>query len=380
LVIRIWILFRISDLEFRIFDIMTDRDYLVSLLTIPSFGPARTKLLVDYFGSAKKAWDATEKQLTEVGLKKERVAEFLEYRTLFDQSGYFERLKCLGINFVTAGDKNYPENLKGLAGAPAALYFRGEIKKADVSAVAIVGSRKMTSYGREVAEKFANELADYGVTIVSGLARGIDSAAHKAALASGGRTLAVLACGLDLIYPPENADLAGKIIKSGALVSEYSLGTPAVPMNFASRNRIISGLAKAVVVVEGAEKSGTLLTATHAAEQGKTVFAVPGQITSPQSFAPLYLLKNGAKIAASAKDVLEELNLQVKVDREVLEKVLPTTPEEQKIIEILANEALHLDEIARISSTNVGQVSAQLTIMEMKGIVKNMGGGMYKRT
>ena len=186
--------------------------------------------------------------------------------------------------------------------------------------------------------------------------------------------------GLDSVYPPENADLAEKIIKSdGAILSEYPLGMPALPINFAIRNRIVSGLSAAVVVIEGAEKSGTLLTASHAAEQGKTVFAVPGQITSPMSAAPHFLLRNGAKIATSATDILEELDLQIKVDKEKIEKIMPSTKEEVKLIEILEVEPLHLDELVRITGGKTADISARLTIMEMKGIVRNLGGGIYRK-
>jgi DNA processing protein len=238
----------------------------------------------------------------------------------------------------------------------------------------------MTSYGREVTEKFAYELANFGVTIVSGLARGVDTIAHKAALSAGGRTVAVLGNGLDTTYPPENEILAREIIKKGgAVVSEYPLGYPAIPVNFANRNRIVSGLSRAVIVIEGAEKSGTLLTASHAAEQGRTVFAVPGAITSPMSAAPLFLLKNGARIATNSNDVLEELNMQVRVDREKIENILPTGEEEKNLLEILKNEPMHLDELVRITEYSTSEISARLTIMEMKGMVKSLGKGIYKK-
>jgi DNA processing protein len=359
---------------------MTERQALVALYSYIPFGPARTKLLVDYFGSAKEAWRASEKKLIEVGLKADRVGDFIKYRDEFASKDYFNRLKKLKIDFFTINDANYPENLLDLENASPVLYIRGKISVNDSNAVAIVGSRKMTSYGREVTEKFAQGLARLGITIVSGLARGIDTVAHKGALAMGGRTLAVLACGLDATYPLENTQLANEIIaKGGAILSEYRLGYPALRNNFASRNRIISGLSKAVIVIEGAKKSGTLLTASAAAEQGRPVFAVPGQITSPMSAAPLFLLQSGAKMAISVNDILDELDLQLKVDKEAIEKVMPGSPEEEKLVEILANEPLHLDEIARISTLDVATVSARLTIMELKGLVRNTGGGIYKK-
>lgn len=359
---------------------MTERQALAALYSFTYFGSRRIKLLVDYFGSAAAAWNATKKKLLAVGLKPEKVDEFIDHREKFETGDYFKRLRNLKIDFITINEKNYPENLVDLADAPPVLYIKGKLTPADSNAVAIVGTRKMTSYGREVTEKFAGELAGLGVTIISGLARGVDTVAHKGALDAAGRTIAIIGRGLDEVYPQENTQLAKKIAEgSGAILSEYPLGYPAFRENFASRNRIISGLSKAVLVIEGAKKSGTLLTASAAAEQGRHVFAIPGQITSPMSAAPHFLIENGAKIAFSVKDILDELDLQLMVDRQAMEKVMPESPEEEKLIEILDTEPLHLDEIAAISSLKVEDVSARLTIMELKGLVKSMGGGVYKK-
>lgn len=360
---------------------MKESQYLTAIYAFNYFGPARVKLLLSYFKKARKIWLSTPNELVEIGLSKDKASEFDEFRKKFDIEDYFGRLKTLKIGVVTILDREYPENLRDLEGAPSVLYFKGRLKSSDVNSVAIVGSRKMSSYGREVAQKFSAELASFGVTIVSGLAKGIDTAAHVGVLSVGGRTIAVLGQGLDSVYPPENTALADKIIKSGgAILSEYPLGTPALPINFAVRNRIVSGLSAAVVVIEGAEKSGTLLTASHAAEQGKTVFAVPGQVTSPLSAAPHFLLKNGAKIATSVSDILEELDLQMKVDKEKIEKIMPSSKEEAKLIEILEMEPLHLDELVRITRGKTAEISARLTIMEMKGMVKNLGQGVYRKT
>lgn len=359
---------------------MTEREYLVALYSFIPFGPARIKLLRKYFGSASKTWTRGKRELISIGLKEKLVNEFDVFRKKFDAKGYFNRLKKLSISFITIDDSAYPGNLLDLGNSPVVLYIKGMIKVGDSNAVAIVGSRKITSYGREVSAKFAGELASYGVTIISGLARGIDTSAHREALEVGGRTIAVLACGLDFIYPLENTQLANKIIDGhGAVISEYPLGYPAFRNNFANRNRIISGLSKAVVVIEGEKKSGTLLTASAAADQGRQVFAVPGQITSPMSGAPHFLIKNGAKMATGVSDILEELDLQLKVDREEVERVMPSGKNEAKLVEILANEPLHLDELARISGLPVNEISAKLTIMELKGMVKNMGRGVYKK-
>lgn len=359
---------------------MSEREYLAALCAFTYFGPARVRLLLNFFGSAKKAWSANSTLLQELGLNEKVVESFVKHRQNFAGDGYFNRLKKYSINFTTDRDGNYPENLGGIDGAPPVLYYIGKLTASNANAVAIVGSRKMSSYGREVAEKFAAELASLGITIVSGLALGIDAIAHRATIAVSGKGIVVLASGLDTISPLTNQWVAREIIKKGgAIVSEYPLGQPPFRTSFPSRNRIISGLSKAVVVIEGLAKSGTLLTASAAAEQGRSVFAVPGQITSPLSAAPNYLIQNGAKLATSVRDILNDLDLQLKVDLEEVKKVFPEGKNEEKLLEILTNEALHLDEVARISGLAVSEISARLTVMELKGIVKNVGNGVYKK-
>ncbi len=358
---------------------MTEREYLICLSSFFPFGPARLSLLLSYFGNAKDVWNAGRQSLVSVGLKDELVLEFDSYRKSFSACEYLKKLDKLKVKVFTKSDKGYPKNLLEIESAPLVLYVLGEILEEDENAIAVVGSRKMTSYGREVATLFSSEFASVGVTVVSGLARGIDTVAHKSALEAGGRTIAVLGSGVDIIYPPENKKLTLDITENGALISEFPLGYPALRPNFAFRNRIISGLSKAVLVVEGERKSGTLLTASHAAEQGRTVFFVSGQITSPMSGAPEFLIKNGAKIAFSPSDVLEELDLQFRVDRKEVSKVAPDDTTESAIIEALSREPLHLDEIARILGLEVSLISAKLSLMEIKGLVKNLGVGEYKK-
>ena len=360
---------------------MPDRDYLIALSTFESFGPMRTHLLLSYFKSAGKIWTATQKDLLEVGLGTKLVEKFIEHRTKFDIQKYLNDLKKESVTAVTINDSDYPENLKDLEGMPHVLYVKGTLKKSDSRSVAIVGTRMMTSYGREIAQKFAGELATFGITVISGLALGIDAEAQRAALKAGGRTLSVLASGLDIISPLTNKALALEFIKSsGAVVSECPLNHQPFPSDFPVRDRLISAMAKAVIVIEGRMKSGTFYTVKAALEQGRPVFAVPGPITSPASEGPNYLIQNGAKLITSAKDVLDELHLQLKVDSEAIEKVMPGGPIEIKIIEILDREPLHLDELVRISGIATSEVSARLTIMEMKGLVRNMGQGIYKKT
>lgn len=247
-------------------------------------------------------------KLIEVGLSHKKVELFEDYRLKFNAPDFLEQHTRQNIKIVTFLDEDYPVNLKGLEGAPVVLFVKGTIKPGDAKSVAIVGSRNMSAYGKESAQNISSYLANAGITIVSGLARGIDTVAHKVALNAGGRTIAVLGSGLDRVYPWENSGLAQNIVeKGGALVSEYPVGHQTLPFNFAARNRIISGLSKAVIVIEGAAKSGTLLTASAAAEQGRSVFAVPGEISSPLSAAPFFLLNNGARLFTSAEEVIKEL-------------------------------------------------------------------------
>lgn len=354
--------------------------YLTAVYAFEPFGPVRIKLLLSYFKTAKKIWSASRQELLEIGLKPTLTDKFIDFRNGFDTGKYFEKLKSLSIGVVTILDKDYPQNLKGLTDAPPILYFRGEIKKSDSQAVAIVGTRMMTSYGKEIASKFASELSNYGVTIISGLALGVDAEAQRAALNAGGRTIAVLASGLDIITPTANKVLAMGIIKgNGALVSEYPLGHVPMPYDFPVRDRLISGLAKAVIVIEGRMKSGTFYTVKAAADQGRAVFAVPGPITSPTSDAPNYLIQNGVKLITKTKEVLEELHLELSVDQDAMEKVMPANSGEENLLQILEREPLHLDELVRISGSKTGDVSARLTIMEMKGLVRNLGQGVYKK-
>lgn len=359
---------------------MKDREYLTAISAFNPFGPARIRLLLSYFKTPKNVWNCNPGELIKIGIDAKRVTEFAEFRKKFSFTFYFKKLSKLGIKAVTFLDNDFPKRLSEINGAPVVLYYKGALKSLDFCSVAIVGSRKMTSYGREVTEKFSSELAGFSVTIISGLARGIDTVAHKSCITSGGKTIAVLGCGLDNLYPPENKFLADEIVKKGgAIISEYPLGAPAVPINFAVRNRIISGLSDCVLVVEGAKKSGTLLTAGHAADQGKTVFAVPGQITSPLSEAPLFLLNNGARMATNVNDILSELDIETKIDREKMKKMVPDDPGEKQLLGFLDNEPLHLDELVRITGSKTSDVSARLTIMEMKGMVKSLGGGVYKK-
>lgn len=359
---------------------MTEKEYLIALSTFPLLGPVRLKLLISYFKKAGKIWNAKKEELSKTGLSVKTVEKFIEHREKFDIGKYLKRLSGLSIGTVTIFEKNYPQNLKEISDAPFVLYVKGKLKSSDSNAVAIVGTRMMTGYGREVTQKFATELANYGVTIVSGLALGVDGTAQRSALDAGGRTIAVLASGLDIISPYSNKALALEFIKkNGAIVSEYPLGHVPFKSDFAVRNRLISGLSKAVLVIEGRIQSGTFYTVNAAANQGRPVFAVPGPVTSPASEGPNYLIQNGAKLTTSSKEIMEELHLQTIVDKDAVEKLLPGDAKEAKIIEILNLEEAHLDELVRMTGSNIGDLSARLTVMEMKGLVRNIGGNVYRK-
>ncbi len=359
---------------------MTEKEYLIALSTFVTFGPQRLKLLISYFKKPSKIWNASKSELIETGMSAKTVENFISHRDNFDLDEYFKKLDSLGIKTFTLFEKDYPTNLKEIPDAPFVLYVRGNLEKSDSRSVAIVGTRMMTSYGKEVTNKFATQLANFGITIISGLALGVDAEAQRSALAAAGRTIAVLASGLDIISPYANKALALEFIKkNGAVVSEYPLGYQPHPYDFPVRDRLISGMAKAVVVIEGRIKSGTFYTVKAAADQGKPVFAVPGPITSPTSEAPNYLIQNGAKLVTKVSEVLEELNMQTMVDPKIVEKVMPDTPEQAKILSILETEPLHLDELVRISGLQTNNISATLTIMEMKGMVVNLGQGIYKK-
>ena len=357
---------------------MLENQYLVALSAFSYFGPERIALMLKYFKSAKEIWSAKNSEFVKIGINTQKILEFDNFRKNFDIDKYFKNLQKFGVCALTINDPNYPENLIGLKGMPHVLYVRGEYLQSDSVSVAIVGTRAMTSYGREMSSRLASEFASFGITVVSGLALGIDAEAQRSALKAGGRTIAVLASGLDIISPYSNKALALELIKgNGALVSEYPLGHVPFRSDFALRNRLISAISQAVVVVEGRMKSGTFYTVNAAADQGRPVFAVPGQATSPASEAPNYLIQNGAKLITSAKDVIDELNLQIKANSRNLKKIIPEGENEAEILSALSVEPLHLDEIVRILGLATAVVSARLTIMEMKGLIKNLGNNMF---
>lgn len=343
----------------------------------------RINNLAAHFGSPQAAWTASAKSLT--GLDKlnyETASDLVARRSGFDPAAELDRLQNSGISYITREDPNYPARLKNIFDPPPGLFYRGKLPGQDRPAVALVGSRRPTVYGLAVAENLGRQMALAGVTVVSGMARGIDTAAHRGALQENGSTVAVLGCGVDVVYPPEHKQLMEQIISCGAVVSEFPPGTNPNAWHFPVRNRIISGLALAVVVVEAAERSGALITADVALEQGRDVLAVPGNITSPMSKGPNKLIKQGARMVEGPEDILEELGLGALFSRRDAqgEGFPGLTGDELALIKLLTVDALSLDQLIERSGLAVARVMASLTFLELKGQVRQMPGKLYAIT
>jgi DNA processing protein len=353
------------------------RRYWVAWNLVKGIGAVRFRTLLSAFGDAQSAWQASPEALREAGLGEKVTGNVAKMRTQISLDKVWEKLEAGNIQVLTWDDEAYPRRLKEIDQPPPVLYLRGNLLPEDEWAVAIVGTRRVTAYGRQVAEEMASGLARNGVTVISGLARGVDSIAHQAAIDAGGRTIAVLGTGVDQIYPPENRRLAEQILQQGALVSDYPLGTPPDGINFPPRNRIISGLSLAVVIVEAGLTSGALITASFAAEQGRDVFAVPGNITAAQSQGTNRLIQDGATPLLNPQQVLEALNLTMVSEHRSARQVLPTDPIEKQVYQVLGAEPLHVDEIRMRTDMPIAQVSATLALMELKGMVRQVGGMNY---
>jgi DNA processing protein len=353
------------------------KQYWVGFNLVKGIGAARLQALLDYFGDAAAAWQASPQELKAAGLGTKLVETLLKARSSVSLERVWERIQTQGITVITWEDEEYPRRLKDIDQPPPVLYLRGSLLPQDEWAVAVVGTRRITAYGRQVAEELAGVLASKNITVVSGLARGVDGAAHQAALNAGGRTLAVLGCGVDRIYPPEHRRLAERIISCGALLSDYPPGTPPDGVNFPPRNRIISGLSMATVVVEAGEKSGALITAEFAAEQGREVFAVPGNINAPQSVGTNHLIQQGAHPLLNFEELLESLDLTLVSERSTARTVLPADATEAQLLGILTSEPIHVDELRNQTDLPIEKVSAALALMELKGMVRQVGGMHY---
>ncbi len=361
-----------------------ETSYWVAFSVFPGIGPVRFKLLYEYFGSAKKAWQSSVATLKKIRLGDKRADDFDHFRKTFNSNEYCKQLEKLHVAVLTLKDAKYPKLLKQIPDAPFLLYVRGKRGKEPLNldrTIAVVGTRKVTRYGVEVTQRIVAGLVSQGFTIVSGLAYGVDAVAHQAAIDAGGKTVAVLGCGIDIIAPPSNARLYHHIGEEGhgAIVSEMPLGMRPNKGLFPARNRIISGLSLGVIVTEGAYDSGALITARNAAEQGREVFAVPGPITSPYSRAPAKLIKSGAKLVENVEDILEELGNDETVRQKDSKTVRREghTKEEQKILDALLDRRMHLDEVVRETGLTIAAVAATLSVLEIRGIVKDYGEKVY---
>ncbi len=356
---------------------MDDQKYWLGFNMVRGIGAVRLQALIDHFGNAESAWQGAPEELREAGLSSKVVDRLLEMRESLNLEELWERIVAQGIHIITWQDESYPRRLKEIDQPPPVLYARGELLPEDDFAVAIVGTRRITPYGRQVTEELGGFLAASGITIISGLARGVDAAAHNAALRAGGRSLAVLGSGVDRIYPPENETLARQMMTHGAILSDYPIGTAPEANNFPPRNRIISGLSLAVVVVEAGETSGALITAEFAAEQGREVFAVPGSILAPQSKGTNKLIQNGAHPLLTSQDLLQALNLTRVSAQKSARHVLPADAVEKQLLDALGSEPLHVDELRSQTGLPVEKVSAALVMMELKGMVRQVGAMHY---
>jgi DNA processing protein len=351
--------------------------YWVGFSGIPGIGRVRIFQLKEYFGSLQNAWKAPEGRLKQAGLDSRSIDALLTLRPRISLDAEIEKLEQYRVKALVCDDPLYPSRLKEIYDYPPVLYVRGNLPAEDEPCLAVVGTRRPTIYGRQVTEEIVADLARSKITIVSGLARGIDSVAHRAALDAGGKTVAVFASGLDIVYPGENAKLAQAIMEHGALVSEYPLGVKPRAENFPLRNRIMSGLSLGVLVVEAGERSGALITAHQAVEQNREVFAIPGSILSPASQGTNRLIQEGAKLVRNYTDILQELNLTIVVQQAEIKEFPPADEVESAILKQLSSEPSHIDEICRRSGLTMPEVSSTLAMLELKGIARQVGSMNY---
>ena len=356
---------------------MDDKKYWIGFNLIKGIGAVRMQGLVSYFGNLESAWNAAPTELANAGLGLKVIERVVQAHNEVDLEKVWEKIGRQGIKILTWQDESYPQRLKEIDQPPPVLYIRGEYLPDDLFAVAIVGTRRVTHYGRQITEELSAFLAANGLTVISGLARGVDAIAHQATLKAGGRTIGVLGSGVDKIYPPEHRGLAEQMMERGAIISDYAPGTPPDASNFPPRNRIISGLSLAVVVVEAGETSGALITAEFAAEQGREIFAVPGSILAPQSKGTNKLIQNGALPLLSVNDLMQTLDITRVGEHKAIRKIMPSDAIEAKLLTVLSNEPLHVDEIRNQADLPIEKVSASLALMELKGMVRQVGGMNY---
>lgn len=356
---------------------MDEKDAVLAFSNFRCIGNTRLRLLTEYYGSLLAAWKAGRDEYIKIGLNISLVEGLESFKKVFNVDLFKTELSKKEIRYLTYLDKDYPSALLEISDYPPVLYLKGNLGDLR-TAIGVVGTRKMTGYGAEVCERITSDLVVYGAVIVSGMARGIDTVAHRTALENDGKTIAVLGCGVDVIYPYQNRELYHKIIESGgAVVSEVPPGVGVTRGAFPLRNRIISGLSKGVVVIEGAIGSGSLITARYALDQGRDVFAVPGPITSRMSEGPTYLIEQGARIASSGRDVITELGLlkECRINN-ISEKT--ENDNQSAILNCLADESLTIDELSLKLGFDCARISALISILEVEGKVKRLGEKFVK--
>ena len=366
---------------------MTDRQAYILFNMMEGIGPVRIRSLVEVLGSVTAIVEASVEDLRRgKAVGPELARSVIRQRDTLDPVAEEEKARAMGARIVTAIDEEYPRALREIYDPPLALYVRGTLEEKDRHAIALIGSRRTTHYGRQVADRLAYQLGRIGYVVVSGLARGIDTAAHEGALKSGGRTIAVLGGALDKLYPSENTALAEAIGKNGAVISEFPLGREPDRTTFPMRNRIVSGLSLGVVVVEAGFKSGAMHTADSALEQGRSVFAVPGRIDSSSSRGAHQLIKNGARLVEDVDDILQEFEFVVPPEKQQTEMHLEARPEiklsdeEQAIIKALWDGEQDVDTLARAAQLNSAKVSALLIGLEMKRVIHMLPGRVVELT
>lgn len=352
--------------------------YLVGLSLLPGIGPARFRRLLDHYKDPERAWRAPERELERLGVDSRSLPLLTAKRRSLDLDREMERLEELGITLLSTDDPGYPPRLREIYNAPPILYVRGDLRREDDQSIGVVGTRMPSPYGKSITARIVPELVRGGLTIVSGLARGIDSIAHHAALEAGGRTIAVLGCGIDVVYPAENRNLYARIPKSGAIITEYPLGTKPDAFNFPARNRIISGLSLGSVVIEARQSSGALITADFALEQNREVFAFPGRATDRDSAGCNRLIREGrAKLVTATQDILDELDLTVAVQQLEIKAAIPANEEEAKLLALLSHDPVHIDELSRGSGLPAPTVAGTMMMLELKGSVRQVGSMEY---
>lgn len=353
------------------------QELFFDLYAVSGMTEARLRRLLEHFRSPEAIFSASADELLKVKRVDRQLARALgSYQRSRELAALLARAEELGVKVLSCLDDGYPQNLRDMPQMPPVLFVRGELKPTDRLAVAVVGTRSPSYYGRQVAEQLGRELARAGVTVVSGMARGIDTAAHRGALAAGGRTIAVAGCGIDQCYPPENRRLCEEIVRQGAVVSEFPLGVGPLALNFPRRNRVVSALSRAVVAVEAGERSGVLNTVAWAFEQGRDVYAVPGRITDAKSVGTNRLLCQGARVLTGAGDILSDLGIAV---RQRPGEQVEATDEEAPVLELIGNDPVHIDELCEALGLSISRLLGLLLRLELKGGVRQLPGKYFVR-